>query len=821
MANRILYSGYDVIVIQEVWWDEIETILREGLRDVYPYYVMNISNEEYLGGDFFEEGSGLNIYSKLPFVPIAGGFDAESRHHDYDIGFNSLDYQCPDENEPKCGTYFAFVEYDAQTGGDSWAAKGVGHVRVQNPDTERRHNVFFSHMQATYSDQHKPGEGGWHGYSTRTKQFEYIRNFVLSGTVGDKPIVAEDVFLVGDLNVDGDLSNPHNVNSSPYDDNLWEWTSRFDRDVATDHDEFFAGGNGNTNHWVHDTWRYEHPIASLLTYGQLELDYGRTGSFGNIPKRLDYIMSNTGAWSNDLPPLCNQHPQLARNLLSGTPLVPGGGANPPGGRGQWSDGQSGVGAPTFQSDHLGVNAHYNRLAPHCSPLLPAEADALYGPGDHGARVLGAAEVGNQMGAWFTEVKKDYEVTGPPIDGKLEYPGSVQWYFLPWDGAYNIGVDADADLGGYQVQVYAARDLSVPYKAYGSKDYPTVGGSDPPVVFMNRKYPLKGGPFFIKVFNRHHDHRSLPGSSSGEYKLNVNRLGCTNKEADACPLWPNMEEEFEWPAGGVSSFPSEQSLYFDLAVESFTKPAKQELDFDLFGHEDDVLAAAIVEPDDLEDHPINVGATLLRVDGQNGQGPSGDPCSPSGPLDLPGCNLRIATDLPNPQGESRRLIWRVYRPGEPSAQTFSVRWSTELTVAYGAAYASDLQNSTLVCVDKTDDDSPHDEIDVRFKVDGEFMVYNGVTRARAGRYKKGRAYPMDGLYAWFGWPWRYKNELEITLIEDDDGDDDESESQSKGPLGPGWGPFSFESKAFYEWHWEDGIYRQEMRMNHGLQSHSAP
>lgn len=822
VAERIIKSGYDVVVLNEVWWNDAEDILRDELADVYPYSVQRLSD----GG--LEEGSGLNIFSKLPFAALPNGV-SEYTEHDFRLRFNGQEYDCPDHGTSLCNDYVAFLEYsepdtlvvddegnliynpNEKIGGEKWADKGVGYVRVRSPDTGRYHNVFFTHMQATYKEDHEPDYGFWHGFGARTSQFDEVKQLVEAAASGNETSFwgEQDVFVLGDLNVDGDASNVIDSESPPFEGNLWEWTARFDKDYSGPgalHSGFFREN-------LHDTWRYEHPNDDLIAAGNPS-EAGHTGSFGDTPKRLDYILSNVAFMKTTgigVDPLCNQHPQLALNLLSGTPHVPGGGANPPGGRGDLGDGLSGSPPQRFRSDHWGVNAHYNKLADHCSPLRPPSANALYDDPDYGAHVLAQSDVG------MVNETNDPANPGKEQPGKLTYPGSVQWHYLEWDGIYNIGFDEPSHDLGYRVQVYHESELSQPIKAYGSKEYPDEIEREelgplglPQTVIIptkGKKYFLTGGPFLLKVYHPTHDHREIAGNESGEYALSVSHLGCMDKDADVCPLLPNLNEtavsQFRMPASLIESEPTPDSMYFEVAYERLTHPGYQTLRFDLFDNTDDILTSAVVSAAAGHDDDVFLEETSL----------SGDPCPPSGDFDLSGCNIRLEDTFENPAESSRRIIWRVHRPltGEHYVgQTFRVVWSTDLTAIYGGGTNPAFKQSIVKCEEETVEDSPHDEIDVFMSSDGQDIGGTPFQhRHHVGRYNTGDSHSMDPVLSRLGWPVRFLDYIDITLIEDDLGTDDEFLVRIN-PIGiDEWGDNSRERRslraAIKEKSWGSGIY----------------
>ncbi|MEM6786167.1 MAG: endonuclease/exonuclease/phosphatase family protein [Myxococcota bacterium] len=819
-AERIIKSGYDIIVINEVWWSDAEDILRDELRSVYPYYIQRLNEQWPI------EGSGLNIFSKLPFVPVPDSLATVSNGIPYyfgtaRLGFDGTELDCDSAYYPgsKCVTHFSFWQYTESDSGDSWAQKGVGYVRVQNVDTGRLHNVFFTHMQASYSDQHDPANNFWSGLSERESQFDEIKDMINDGYHGNGAIIpGEDIFILGDFNVDGDISNPDygfGAPTTPYENNRYEWRTIFKKGGATAgqaHGKFF-------NTVVHDTWAYEHPSFDTDKDPNAETEFGYTGGFNKLPVRLDYILSNVAFASDDA--LCNQHPHLAYNLLSGEPLFPGHGATPPGGRDDRADGKQGAQPHLFQSDHIGVNANYNALAPHCSPLLADSAEDLYGHKDYGAYELSEDDVGVK-----TDGTNNPDDTGNMQNGVLEHPGSVQWYYLKWDGAYLIGLDqASRDLG-YQVQVYRSRNLSRPVKPYGDTPYEqeVQDGWDPngvvPVplyeTIYGPKYRLEDGPFYIKVFHPLHHHRDVAGNTDGTYKLGVDALGCTDKTNDSCPIYPNVVyDEYKMPAGDFTSSPTMNAMYFDLAVERPTKPQDQRVLFDVMGYPTNVLASAIVENAPASDAVRVIDGSPLEQDGVLGAGTNASTCPGSN------CELRIDTNVNSPTGESDRYLLRVARGHGVGAVDFDVVWYTELTVAFGGGYWDGLDDMRLICVDTTSDAGKHDEIEIEVRVDGELIGWPTQSRYDVGRFGETDYRSLDQVNSWLGAPWRYTEEIRWTMYETDLHNTANQVDFSLGPV-PLFdvGEFSAVRRNDFDIYFDSGHYTTKVAGNHGLQSHSA-
>jgi len=464
----------------------------------------------------------------------------------------------------------------------------------------------------------------------------------------------------------------------------------------------------------------------------------------------------------------------------------------------------------FHSDHLGVSSNHNALADHCSPLLPSSAKDLYGSEQVGARVLTEAELGINPGG-----SNNPNDNGDPLPGVLEHPGSVQWYYLEWDGAYLIGFDqASYDLG-YEVQVYSADNLSRPVKAYGAREYEQVVGTRPPVTVYGKKYVVQGGPFYIKVYHPTHQHLDLPGNASGSYVLGIDALGCTDKYNDACPIFPNMNYAFEMPSGTFDSSPEKDSMYFDLAVERPTKPAEQRVVFDVFNYPANTLESALVYNDPTTDIVRTNGGIPLEMAGVTNQGTSSAACN---------CSLSIDTDVPSPVDPSQRMVWRVRRGHGTGAVTFTVVWSTELTVAFGGGIWDELDQMNLVCSETTSDSGNHDEIDTEVWVDGIHMSGGpgNAHRHDVGRFGDGEHRSMDQINAWLRSPWRFKSEVRWRRHETDTGGSSNQVDFEVGTIDIfETGPFSAAVKDFVDVYFDDGHYSTEVASNHGLQSYSAP
>jgi exonuclease III len=151
--------------------------------------------------------------------------------------------------------------------------------------------VAFSHMQAAYTDKDTLADAQQH-VATRQAQFELVKEMIV-GTLTPAQLTSEEIFYMGDLNVDGDQQDldlgPNNVDKQ----NLYEWNQRFgptgDFSLLLDH--------------LVDTWAFEtSPDDRGITNTR------QWGAGENAGARLDTILRNSSSR------LCAQHMTLAHNL---------------------------------------------------------------------------------------------------------------------------------------------------------------------------------------------------------------------------------------------------------------------------------------------------------------------------------------------------------------------------------------------------------------------------------------------------------------------------------------------------------------------------
>jgi hypothetical protein len=847
LAQRILKSGFDVIALNEVFDGSAQGILKSALWKEYPYSITYI--DEWGGTD---QDSGLQLFSKLPFLEITPNYSGNTDYNDFDADI----YYEGVKLYGKEKYYMAFMPFGGDTeGDDKWANKGVGYVRLHNVSADRIHHVYFTHMQATYKEDVVDDPNVWQGTDVREAQFERLKTFIEWGMAPAKNSIIpsrEDVFLMGDLNVEGDLSNNQNsMSGSPWN-NKGEWTKYFGSTQWQ---------SGFFSERFDDIWAKHHPLRDTLqsiakddfgvTHGDGDcLSDGPEGEPGqSVPGcRWDYILYNAPMLQTRA--LCNQHPSLGLNLLHGAPYREV--ANHRGGRGNKSDGLGGTpNSAKFVSDHTAVTGNFNVRFEQCSPLLEKSADDVYGdhptPGkSYGAKTLTSDEIGNNADGTV-----DFGNPGELQHGTLVAPGSVQWWRVTQPGAYLIGFWNDGDNAhaqtsyeiGYKVQVFQSGNLSVPVKDYKGEVWTTnvLGLRGRPTPVSGPKYILSDPPYYIKVYHPKQQHKDIPFNSTGHYKLGIHRLNCTNKAEESCPIVPSMLQKYQFPLNQVvPSYPTQESLYFNLHVQQLTVPDEQELRFILSGYKSDVLTSMVTTPDPNSDVPecdgpapcdekvnlgyddrlpqegITTGSTGLGTLCPSGTGSLGDP-------KFKGCNNVISWNIPQPSSDTRELFWKVSRTGALSKIPFSATWTTDLTAFFGDQFSGATAPIVLHSHGLTDDVSPHDEIHMSFMVDGVSIGPSpGDNGFEIGDYSEDMDKILDGNFAaHVQMPIRFKHQIELTIIEYDDVTSNEENVQIIGPLDDGLGPRSNEKRQHVNFHWDDGHYEMGFNLSRGTQSYEKP
>jgi hypothetical protein len=437
LVERILAADYDFIVLNEVFDADLQEILTDGLDDRYPYYV------EYLdAGDL--EDSGLALYSKFAFDPLPDPqyaidpWDCTASGatiHVVPADPNTLPYDYDQDCEN-----VGFIEFDECDDDDCYASKGVGLVRLHHPVTDDSINVLFTHMQASYIPGDHPHEEAdvddakdW--FLTRDAQLDDAER-LLRGSIGDSGVDSELVFMLGDLNIDGDLVDPdYGNNYTVYNiENLHEWVYQF------------ANAGSFFTDVLHDAWAFEN--APVDPSGHFDRGITNVTSWGGESDgaRLDYILTKPSAG-------CAQHMTLARNLDWGAPYIETG-MGPAG---------IGEGGTDEISDHVGVNLDWNVRTSACSPATANLLDPAPG----------------QL----------HEVTG-----HLDQQGTMKWFRFDEAGTYSFELQTST---GADFRVYEAIDLTTPVVNYKEETTELHFRSGD---FVGKEFRISSAPFYVRVFH---------------------------------------------------------------------------------------------------------------------------------------------------------------------------------------------------------------------------------------------------------------------------------------------------------------------------------
>jgi endonuclease/exonuclease/phosphatase family metal-dependent hydrolase len=322
IADRILAADYDIIVLNEVFDEEARDKFVEKLQATYPSFVA------YIGSSEIGEDSGLMLFSKFPFEPLPNPV------HRHDPGHLRA------TNAGAAWGDVAFIEYHSCVFPDNWAAKGAAFVRIKNPNTDHIYNVAFTHTQASYQESEHDQADWLKPIWARTDQLEVLQGVITESLLAGQ-FQREDTFVLGDLNIDGDLADPNLGLDGYARPNLFEWVARLNTVGA-----FFSD-------YFDDTWGFEQPrqdrgLSNLYVWGP---DYSPDQG-----GRLDYILKDKNTGDSTIKKVVIQHLTQAHNMRDGAPFVESG---------------MGMAGVNELSDHIGVNADINLWAPHCRPLEAA------------------------------------------------------------------------------------------------------------------------------------------------------------------------------------------------------------------------------------------------------------------------------------------------------------------------------------------------------------------------------------------------------------------------------------------------------------------
>ncbi len=432
IADSILRADADVVVLNEVFSDEIRDILVDRLHNEYPNYVSKLKSdavvEEYLGplpniDKLLPDGvsvyaappigSGLMLFSRVPFLELEAGIDQTCG----DVGCRA---EGENDGSEIADNEVAFMRFEDCSGVDCMASKGVGIVKLDTPIPS---HVVFTHMQADEGND-----------DVRQSQLSTIADLMMVAA-GEFGVDDLPLFLAGDFNIVGGNA---------------EWGRRFNPSQVQG-DPFFACGNDQpcelqTGRLMTDSWGFE-------TSAQ---DAGRTSQSGT---RLDYIFHGTPA-----DPQCMQHARLPWNAM-----------------------EDGV---RWFSDHRAVTAEFATSAQWCSPNrlspdLSTRPNVLH---------FGELDCDNGDTDPNNDCVQDI-VNGPNEGAGITNPGNVQWYVINQPGAYSMDVGSLSPGVDFAFDVYREDDLSRPLAPFneGNK-HPEFGWTFPmhDGDYYIRVYPVKDG-----------------------------------------------------------------------------------------------------------------------------------------------------------------------------------------------------------------------------------------------------------------------------------------------------------------------------------------
>ncbi|MEM7586262.1 MAG: endonuclease/exonuclease/phosphatase family protein, partial [Acidobacteriota bacterium] len=183
IADRVKAEDPDVVLLTEVNQDDSKWVMMDHLQDTFPSY-MHVLDADNLLND-----SGMMLFSKYVF--LTGG------------GLKSVNGHAGGENQ---GQHFDFswvlFSGEDSNGGDYWANKGVGMVRIDNECFPGEvFYVAFTHTQADGSTT-QPAGAAAEDFEDRQAQLGKVRE-VIEATVPPGRRLRDPVFLMGDLNVNG------------------------------------------------------------------------------------------------------------------------------------------------------------------------------------------------------------------------------------------------------------------------------------------------------------------------------------------------------------------------------------------------------------------------------------------------------------------------------------------------------------------------------------------------------------------------------------------------------------------------------------------
>ena len=756
IAGKIKREDPDVVIINEAWSEaDCKTPLIEELNDKGPYtsYVYEVDDFGATPND-----SGLMLFAKDRFIEFLKNVmqNAEGEKQRY-LAYGSTEKANGALTEWGGGSlrdiaYLIFPD-EACYHTDCYAEKGVAMVRLQGLCP---YNVAFTHTNAHYDLEDEDDLNS--AMLARNMQMLEARALFLQ-SLTEQQMRMEPVFFGGDFNIDGNRAHP----TVWPDEGQPEWNEYFTPEQTNplSSTDFYACGfegmkhgtsclfkAGSQNRFFTDPGFFEtspfdlgQTTNSSLADNTVGTDFNFEGSEGF---RYDYILHNQPGRGADSQFLCMQHLR----------------------RGFWGEGE---GDP--MSDHLPLIADFGKRAPRCSPTLRFPEDPE----------------GSDVGA--PKVTSDAEFIDP--DTRIQWPGSVQWYFVDYKGAMSIGT-----IGKVAFQVYQAKDLSRPVSSFHKS---TSEWEDPSGrrAYKGDVYVFDNPPYLVKVFAakstdplsadyRKHDLDANPG-----YTISFHRNTCTTIK-DVCPLKAGMMLPSLWPALPAAPAAGEyypDKMYFKFSASSAKDGSLPEILFRLRADATDVLSPHLADEVGLKVFPA-AAYDATRPDCGPGVPP---PCNTplpvlkgfgsTGWLSLNGLHeaeVDIETaslNLPAAAGTPAEYFMRLGRdPAQITSTLMEIRYETTLTLFQPLGLVCEVQESFW----------GDDYIHARFDADGAVAsgpytaCKNGLTSL--GTFDSDNT-PRDLVSK--GLARSYNSKVAPTLCEEDDVDPNDYLSPNHPLNAQGW------------------------------------
>lgn len=273
--------------------------------------------------------------------------------------------------------------------------------------------------------------------------------------------------------------------------------------------------------------------------------------------------------------------------------------------------------PYLLSDHVGVCVDFNAESPYCNPLearVPA-MDAL-----------------NQ--------------------GRIQHPGSMQWFRIEDKGAYLFGVEGE----GIQYNVYEQLDMTTPASSYYDESGTIKIAGLYPINIEGANYCLPEPPYYIRVF---HENRQ----QTADYVFAAHRCNGASKD-DAIALLPS-DDWYEYTMPPWTALNADDMAWFEFHIEKTDTGQPQHLRFRVVG---------ILSPDNADMQVrADDGTTVLA----EATVPEPDP---DAPYNVPNRKRLIVEIKDEGLVEGRYYLCVKRQVVEPLG--FFIGWDTDLTVLHG-------------------------------------------------------------------------------------------------------------------------------------------